>query len=90
MKNINSLGLFDDYFLMEKLTKFGRLLERLKNSLIGSLIGILLKPINEVPTNESRTFPKEVGLHLTSFPFQDFINSKPWKSQRLSVGIPNY
>ena len=29
MKNINSLGLFDDHFLMEKLTKLGDPLQKL-------------------------------------------------------------
>ena len=33
MKNINDLGLFDDHFLMEKLTKLGDPLQKL-NELI--------------------------------------------------------
>jgi hypothetical protein len=31
MKNINSLGLFDDHFLMEKLTKLGDPLQKLND-----------------------------------------------------------
>ncbi len=47
MKNINSLGLFDDQFLMEKLTKLGDPLQKLnkyihwnivENSMNGSII----------------------------------------------------
>ncbi len=47
MKNINSHGLFDDHFLMEKLTKLGDQLQKLnkyihwnivENSLKGSII----------------------------------------------------
>jgi transposase, IS5 family len=44
MKNINSLGLFDDHFLMEKLAKLGDPLQKLNKYIDWS---IFEKPINE-------------------------------------------
>ncbi len=51
MKNINDLGLFDDNFLMEKLTKLGDLLQKLNEYIDRK---ILEYPINEVLNNEER------------------------------------
>jgi IS5 family transposase len=51
MKNINPIGLFDDHFLFEKLTKLGDPLERLNKYIDWD---IFKSPINEAFTNESR------------------------------------
>lgn len=44
MKNINTLGLFDDHFLMEKLTKLGDPLQKLNKYIDWN---IFERPINE-------------------------------------------
>jgi hypothetical protein len=51
MKNVDSLGLFDDYFLMEKLTKLGDPLQKLNKF---NNWKILESPINEAFKNEDR------------------------------------
>jgi hypothetical protein len=51
MKNINDLGLFDDNFLMEKLTKPGDLLRKLDKFINWK---IFESPINEAFKNENR------------------------------------
>ena len=48
MKNINSLGLFDDHFLMEKLTKLSDPLQRLNNYINCNIFKVTLdKAFNE-------------------------------------------
>ncbi len=51
MKNINPLGLFDDHFLLEKLTKLGDSLKKLNESIAWK---ILESPINETFKNEDK------------------------------------
>jgi len=58
MKNINPLGLFDDHFLMEKLTKLGDPLQKL-NKYID--FKILESPINEVFTKNGEELSKGGG-----------------------------
>jgi IS5 family transposase len=55
MKNINSLGLFDDHFLMEKLSKLGDPLEKLTKYLDWK---IFESTINEAFNNESKDVSK--------------------------------
>lgn len=55
MKNINSLGLFDDHFLMEKLTKLGDPLQKLNEYIDWR---IFEKPLNEAFSNEAKDLKK--------------------------------
>ena len=55
MKNINDLGLFDDHFLMEKLTKLGDPLRKLDKFINWK---IFESPINEAFKNEDRDLSK--------------------------------
>ena len=55
MKNINPLGLFDDHFLLEKLTKLGDPLQKLNEFIDWK---IFESPINEVFKNEDRDLSK--------------------------------
>ena len=55
MKNINPLGLFDDHFLFEKLTKLGDPLEKL-NSYIDW--DVFKQPVNEAFKEELANKPK--------------------------------
>lgn len=55
MKNINPLGLFDDHFLMEKLTKLGDPLQRLNDYIDWK---IFEEPIEQVFKNESKDLTK--------------------------------
>jgi transposase, IS5 family len=55
MKNINDLGLFDDHFLMEKLTKLGDPLQKLSEFIDWK---IFESPINETVKNEDRDLSK--------------------------------
>ena len=55
MKNINDLGLFDDHFLMEKLTKLGDPLRKLDKFIKWK---IFESPINEAFKNEDRDLSK--------------------------------
>jgi len=55
MKNINDLGLFDDHFLMEKLTKLGDPLRKLDKFINWK---IFETPINEAFKNEDRDLSK--------------------------------
>jgi len=55
MKNINSLGLFDDHFLMEKLTKLGDPLQKLNKYIHWD---IFEPTINEAFTNEGKDLSK--------------------------------
>lgn len=55
MKNINSLGLFDDHFLMEKLTKLGDPLQKLSEYIDWR---IFESPLNEVFKNDSKDLAK--------------------------------
>ena len=51
MKNINPLGLFDDYFLMEKLTKLGDPLQKLNEYIDWK---IFESPLNEAYKDEDK------------------------------------
>jgi IS5 family transposase len=51
MKNINPLGLFDDHFLVEKLTKLGDPLEKLSEYIDWTVFRV---PLNEAFSNESK------------------------------------
>ena len=55
MKNINDLGLFDDHFLMEKLTKLGDPLQKLDKFINWK---IFESPINEAFKNEDGDLSK--------------------------------
>ena len=55
MKNINPLGLFDDHFLLEKLTKLGDPLQKLNEFINWK---IFESPINEAFKNEDRDLSK--------------------------------
>ena len=55
MKNINPLGLFDDHFLLEKLTKLGDPLQKLNEFIDWEIFG---SPINEAFKNEDRNLSK--------------------------------
>jgi len=55
MKNINSLGLFDDHFLMEKLTKLGDPLQKLNEYIDWK---IFESPLNEAYKNEDKDLSK--------------------------------
>ena len=55
MKNINPLGLFDDHFLLEKLTKLGDPLQKLNEFIDWK---IFESPINEAFKNEDRDLSK--------------------------------
>jgi IS5 family transposase len=55
MKNINPLGLFDDHFLMEKLTKLGDPLQKLSDFIDWS---IFEKPLNEAFSDEDKAISK--------------------------------
>ena len=55
MKNINPLGLFDDHFLMEKLTKLGDPLQKLSDFIDW---GIFENPLNEAFSNEDKDVSK--------------------------------
>ena len=55
MKNINPLGLFDDHFLLEKLTKLGDPLQKLNEFINWK---IFESPINEAFKNENRDLSK--------------------------------
>ena len=55
MKNINPLGLFDDHFIMEKLTKLGDPLQKLNEFIHWK---IFESPINEAFRNEDRGLSK--------------------------------
>jgi transposase, IS5 family len=55
MKNINSLGLFDDHFLMEKLTKLGDPLQKLNEYIDWN---IFESTINEAFNNENKDLSK--------------------------------
>lgn len=55
MKNINPLGLFDDYFLMEKLTKLGDPLQKLDKFIDWK---IFESPLNEAYKNENEKLSK--------------------------------
>ncbi len=55
MKNINDLGLFDDHFLMEKLTKLGDPLRKLDKFINWK---IFESPIYEAFKNEDRDLSK--------------------------------
>jgi len=55
MKNINPLGLFDDHFLLEKLTKLGDPLQKLNEFIDWEIFG---SPINEAFKNEDRDLSK--------------------------------
>jgi len=59
MKNVDSLGLFDDHFLMEKLTKLGDPLLKLNKF---NNWKILESPINEAFKNEDRDLSRESRL----------------------------
>ena len=51
MKNINPLGLFDEHFLMEKLTKLGDSLQKLNDYIDWK---IFEGPLNEVYKDEDK------------------------------------
>ncbi len=51
MKNVNSLGLFDDHFLMEKLTKLGDPLQKLSNYIDWN---IFKSPLNKAFADETK------------------------------------
>ncbi len=55
MKNINPLELFDDHFLLEKLTKLGDPLQKLNEFIDWK---IFESPINEAFKNEDRDLSK--------------------------------
>ena len=55
MKNINSLGLFDDHFLMEKLTKLGDPLQKLNEYIDWK---IFESPLNEAYKDEDKDLSK--------------------------------
>lgn len=55
MKNINPLGLFDDYFLLDKLTKLGDPLQKLNDFIDWN---IFQSPINKVFINEQKDLSK--------------------------------
>ena len=55
MKNINSFGLFDDHFLMEKLTKLGDPLQKLNEYIDWR---IFERPLNEAFNNEVKDLTK--------------------------------
>jgi len=55
MKNINPLGLFDDHFLLEKLTKLGDPLQKLEEYIDWK---VFESPINEAFKNELRDLSK--------------------------------
>jgi len=55
MKNINSLGLFDDHFLMEKLTKLGDPLQKLNNYIDWK---IFESPLDESYKDEDKDLSK--------------------------------
>jgi IS5 family transposase len=55
MKNINSLGLFDDHFLMEKLTKLGDPLQKLSEYIDWR---IFESPLNEAFKNDTKDLAK--------------------------------
>jgi transposase, IS5 family len=55
MKNINPLGLFDDHFLMEKLTKLGDPLEKLNEFIDWKIFEV---PLNEAFNKEDKDIPK--------------------------------
>lgn len=61
MKNVNPLGLFDDHFLMEKLTKLGT---HSKSSTI-ILIGIYLKHPWTGPSVMSQKISQKAAGHLS-------------------------
>lgn len=55
MKNINPLGLFDDHFLMEKLTKQGDPLQKLNEFIDWKIFKI---PLNKAFSNEDKDLSK--------------------------------
>lgn len=55
MKNINPLGLFDGYFLLDKLTKLGDPLQKLNDFIDWNIFQL---PINKAFTNEQKDFSK--------------------------------
>ena len=55
MKNINPLGLFDDHFLMEKLTKLGDPLQKLNDYIDWK---IFVSPLNEAYKDEDKDLSK--------------------------------
>ena len=55
MKNINPLGLFDDHFLMEKLTKLGDPLQKLSEYINWS---IFEAPLDQAFRNETKDLSK--------------------------------
>ena len=63
MKNINTLGLFDDHFLLEKLTKLGNPLQKLNEFINWK---IFESPINEAFKNEDRDLSKVGAPHSTN------------------------
>ena len=69
MKNINPLGLFDDHFLLEKLTKLGDPLQKLNEFINWK---IFESPINETFKNEYRDLSRGGRPHST-----DWFCSKP-------------
>lgn len=69
MKNINPLGLFDDHFLLEKLTKLGDPLQKLNEFIDWK---IFESPINETFKNEDRDLSRGGRL-----PFNQSYCSKP-------------
>jgi len=55
MKNINPLGLFDDHFLLEKLTKLGDPLQKLSDYIDWDIFRM---PLEKAFENESKDFSK--------------------------------
>jgi hypothetical protein len=55
MKNINALGLFDDHFIMEKLTKLGDPLDKLSQYIDWSFFE---KPISDAFEKEDKDLSK--------------------------------
>ncbi len=66
MKNVNPLGLFDDHFLMEKLTKLGDPLQKLSNYIDWDIFKARWTRPSPM---KQKTGRKEAGLLSTSWCF---------------------
>lgn len=63
MKNINPLGLFDDHFLLETLSKLGDPLLKLNEYIDWN---IFEDPLDQAFRNETKDLLKGAGLHSVS------------------------
>ena len=71
MKNINSLSLFDDHFLMERLTKLGGPLQKLNEYIDWR---IFERPLNEAFTNEDKDLTKGLSRHSSRLSTSSLIS----------------